>query len=45
MSKALNVFIPAAGLGERLQPITEHIPRMGTNEQMGSNLKNTLYKI
>lgn len=27
MDEPLNVFIPAAGLGERLQPITFHIPK------------------
>jgi len=27
MTEPINVFIPAAGLGERLQPITYHIPK------------------
>lgn len=27
MTDSINVFIPAAGLGERLQPITFHIPK------------------
>jgi NDP-sugar pyrophosphorylase family protein/aminoglycoside/choline kinase family phosphotransferase len=27
MSETINVFIPAAGLGERLQPVTLHIPK------------------
>ncbi len=27
MAEPINVFIPAAGLGERLQPITFHIPK------------------